>query len=429
MKRLVRSGFHISRVPENLESISQIDRDAEQDPHAVGMTHQDIAAIWSAVEAIYRTGTHPGIQLSLRRRGTLVMQRALGHARGNGPEDPPGREKRLMTTDTPVCYFSASKAITAFLVHLLAEQGRINLLDPVSYYLPEFGRQGKQNITIHQILSHRGGIPGIPRDTPLDTLWDEDRIWDLLCQAKPIEVDGAKVAYHAITGGYVMGRLLEKVTGESIQSFLDSHIRRPLGMRWFTYGIDPAQADALALNYATGPRPAFPLSWVIRRALGADIETVTGISNDPRFQEAVIPAANLAGTADEMGRFFQMMLNGGEWQGQRICQPLTVKRAVQQFGSMQIDRTMMIPMRFSAGFMLGSRPFGLWGPQSDQAFGHIGLINKWCWADPTRDISVTLLTTGIPMLAHHLPALARFVWTVSKHCRPVPEFERPLSVA
>lgn len=429
MKRLLRNRLHISRVPDDIEAVTRVDSAREVDPHRVGMTHQDIAAIWGAVRNLYRTGTHPGIQLSLRRRGQILIHRSLGHARGNGPGDAPGVEERLMTPDTPVCYFSASKAVTALLVHMLAEQGHINLLDPVSYYLPEFGQQGKQTITIHQILSHRGGIPGIPRDTPLDTLWDEDEIWRLLCQAKPIEVDGGTVAYHAITGGYVMGRLLEKVTGESIQAYLDTHIRRPLGMKWFTYGVNEPQIESLALNYATGPRPGFPLSWVVRRALGADIETVADISNDPRFQEAVIPAANLAGTAEEMGRFFQMMLNGGEWEGRRICQPITIKRAVQQFGSMQIDRTMMVPMRFSAGFMLGSNPFGLWGPHSAEAFGHIGLINKWCWADPARDISVSLMTTGIPILAHHLPALAKFVWTVARHCGPLPEYERPLSAA
>lgn len=419
MSRLIRKHFHIAPIPRDLDQVTQIDTRSECDPYSLGMTHHDVDAIWSSVEALYRTGTHPGIQLSLRRGGKPVMHRALGYARGRGPGDPAETAPVPMSLDTPVCYFSASKAVTALLIHILAEQGLVNLLDPVSYYLPEFAQEGKGTITIHQILSHRGGIPGIPSDTPLDILWNRDEIWRLLCQAKPIEVDGGTLAYHAITGGFVLRRVLEKVTGESIEHFLDTHIRQPLGMRWFTYGMPAGQRQAIATNYATGPRPTFPLSWVIKRVLGADIASVTEISNDPRFQDAVIPAANLAGTAEEMGRFFQMMLNGGEWQGRRICQPITIKRAVQQFGSMQIDRKMLIPMRFSAGFMLGGNPVGLWGPHTEGAFGHIGLINKWCWADPTRDISVTLMTTGIPMLAHHLPALARFVWTVSRHCRPV----------
>ena len=72
---------------------------------------------------------------------------------------------------------SPLQGITALLMHMLAEDGLINVMDPVAFYAPEFARKGKENITIHQILAHRGGIPGLPTDTPLDTLWDEDATW------------------------------------------------------------------------------------------------------------------------------------------------------------------------------------------------------------------------------------------------------------
>lgn len=174
-----------------------------------------------------------------------------------------------MTTETPICYFSASKAVTALLMHMLAEQGLVNLMDPVSYYCPEFAKNGKRTITVHQILSHRGGIPAIPRETPIDVLWERDEIWRLLCAAKPVEVDGAKVAYHAITGGFVLQRVLEKVTGDTIENYLDRYLRKPMGMKWFTYGIAPEKLHELATNYATGPTPMFPLSWIVSRAPAA----------------------------------------------------------------------------------------------------------------------------------------------------------------
>src|SRR5690606_2552941 len=101
----------------------------------------------------------------------------------------------------------------------------------------------------------------------IDTLWDNDEIWRLLCASRPVAVDGGKVSYHAITGGYVLQRVLEKVTGESIELFLDKHIRQPMGMRWFTYGIAPDRVNDLATNYATGPTPMFPVSWIVNRAL------------------------------------------------------------------------------------------------------------------------------------------------------------------
>ncbi len=423
MNRFARRALNSCAVPDDLSGVTDRDEQGEN-PEAAGVSQAAIDEIWRSTESLYRTGTHPGIQLSVRHRGVQVLHRALGHATGNGPDDSPETPKTPMTTETPVCYFSASKAVTALLIHMLVEQGLINLMDPVSYYCPEFGQRGKRTITIHQILSHRGGIPAIPRGTPIDVLWRQDEIWQLLCEAEPVEVDGSKVAYHAITGGYVLQRVLEKVTGDTIDAFLDTHLRQPMGMRWFTYGITPGHVSDLARTYATGPAPRFPVSWIVNRALGSDIRTVAGVVNDPRFQAAVIPAGNLCGTAEEMGRFFQMMLNGGVWEGQRICDPMTIRRAIQQYGSLQIDRTMMIPMRFSAGLMLGGNPVGLWGQQSRYAFGHVGLINKFCWADSARDISVSLLNTGLPIVAHHLPALVRFVYTVCRQFPLIPEAER-----
>ena len=428
MNRIARRALHTCQVPKDLSAITYRDASGEN-PEAVGVDSQLVEDIWASAERLYRTGVHPGLQLSVRHRGEQILHRAIGHASGNGPHDPASAARVPMTTDTPICYFSASKAVTALLMHMLSEQGLVNLMDPVSYYCPEFAANGKRTITVHQILSHRGGIPAIPRETPIDALWDRDEIWKILCAAKPVEVDGSKVAYHAITGGFVLQRVLEKVTGDTIENFLDRHLRQPMGMRWFTYGIAADKVNDLATNYATGPTPRFPVSWIVSRALGGDIQTIEQAVNDPRFQEAVIPAGNLCGTAEEMGRFFQMMLNGGVWNGKRICSEMTIRRSIQQFGSLQIDRTMMIPMRFSAGMMLGGNPFGLWGQQSRYAFGHIGLINKLCWADAGRDISVSLLNTGIPIVGHHLPALAKFVYTVCDRFPLIPEGQRPLIAA
>ena len=428
MNRIARRALRTSMIPSDLSSVTYRDAAGEK-PELAGVSQQVVDDVWTSVERLYRTGVYPGLQLSVRHRGVQVIHRALGHASGNGPQDSPEAPKVAMTTDTPICYFSASKAVTALLMHMLVEQGLLNLMDPVSYYCPEFAQNGKRTITVHQILSHRGGIPAIPRETPVDVLWNRDEIWRLLCEAKPVEVNGAKVAYHAVTGGFVLQRVLERVTGDTIEAYIDRYLRRPMKMRWFTYGIGPDHVGELATNYATGPTPRFPVSWIVRRALGGDINTVATVVNDPRFQEAVIPAGNLCGTAEEMGRFFQMMLNGGLWEGKRICSELTVRRAIQQFGSLQIDRTMMIPMRFSAGMMLGGNPLGLWGQNSRHAFGHIGLINKLCWADSARDISVSLLNTGIPIVGHHLPALARFVYTVCDRFPLIPESQRPLVAA
>ena len=143
-------------------------------------------------------------------------------------------------------------------------------------------------------------------------------------------------------------------------------------------GIALRHVADLAPTYASGPRPGPLLRAFLKRALGVpNVETLEAVCNDPRYQEAIIPAGNLVGTADETCRFFQMMLNGGKWGRRRICQPATIARAVQEFGTRTVDQTLGIPMRYSAGLMLGDAPFGVWGPDTPQAFGHLGLVNKF----------------------------------------------------
>lgn len=413
MKRLRKRLFHLSDIPADVDSVITIDERSEVDPGQVGMSQDDVDEIWGNIVRLYKTGVHPGITVSIRRRGKILMSRGIGHALGNGPEDDATADKVLMTPATPVCLYSTSKGITALLMHMLVEDGLVNVMDPVSFYAPEFAANGKENITIHQILAHRGGIPGLPSDVPLETLWDEDKTWDLLCEAEPIITDGSKLAYHAITGGFVLERVVRQVTGDNINAYIDKKIRQPMGMKYFTYGIEPEHQDKMAPTYATGPRPGLLLRAFLKRALGTpDIKTLESLCNDPRFQEAIIPAGNLVGTADEVSAFFQMMLNGGKWGRRRICAPSTVARAVQEFGNRSVDQTLLIPLRYSAGLMLGDEPFGIWGPDSRRAFGHLGLVNKFAWGDPERELSVAILTTGLPLVSHHIPPLINVIRSI-----------------
>lgn len=405
-----------SVIPASMASVTTAEIAQEVDPSKVGMTRENVQSIWRAVEGVYGTGTHPALSVCVRRKGEIILHRAIGHAKGNGPSDPKTANKVLMRPETPMCYFSASKAVTALLMHMLNESKLINLHDPISFYAPEFAKAGKKNITIHQVLSHRSGVPGLPEGLPVDTLWDNDTIWRLLCDAEPASPRGDKLAYHALTGGYILERVVEIVTGEGVQELLDKRIRQPMGMKYFRYGIEDQYADRVAQNYATGLKPRFPVSYLIKRALGGSLDMVEGVTNDPRFLQAVIPAGNIMGTAEEMNRFFQMMLNGGTWKGKRIAKEITIRRAVQEVAAVQFDRTLMMPMRYSAGMMLGGNPFGLWGKNSSKSYGHIGLINKLAWVDPTREVTVSLMNSGIPFVANNIPSLVRFVNSISKNC-------------
>jgi CubicO group peptidase (beta-lactamase class C family) len=154
--------MRLSSIPRDLDAVTRIDTKKEVDPESVGMSQADVERIWDHVIKVYRTGVHPAITINVRHQGKIVMARSIGHARGNGPDDGPDTVRVLASPATPMCMFSASKAITALLMHMLAEEGLIDVMDPVTRYAPEFGRKGKGAITIQQVLAHRGGIPACP---------------------------------------------------------------------------------------------------------------------------------------------------------------------------------------------------------------------------------------------------------------------------
>ncbi len=407
-------------VPAELSALTDIDPAEVRDPEATGLADADVAAIWAAVEELFRSGMHPMVSLCLRRRGQVVLNRSLGYVSGAGvPGDSEDSgEPVVASLDTPVCLFSASKAVTAMLIHKLAEEGDIDLLAPVSYYIPAFAAKGKSNITVYQLLGHRAGVPGIPAGVPRETLFDHDEALGHICDAEPLDRDGRIPAYHAVTGGFVLAELVRVTRGVDIQQYLDEVVRGPMGMRYFRYGLPPEQRALAARHYATGLPSGPLLGRFFTKVLGASIDDAVAISNSDGFMAAPIASANVYATAEEASRFFQMMIDHGQWQGRQILSPLTVQRATHEIDGARLDKSLMVPMRYSPGMMLGGSPLGLYGADSHYAYGHLGFSNILCWGDPQRDISVALLTSGKPVLGSHIAALLRAVHAISSRCSP-----------
>lgn len=407
-KQWLHQKLRMVDVPDDISSVTDIDYAAEVDPVDVDLTPESVAAIWEAQQDLYRSGAYPLLSLCLRRRGEIVLHRSIGHS----------RDDQIASIDTPICLFSASKAVTAILIHLLAEQGKINLLDPVSHYIPAFAANGKGSTTILQLLNHRAGVPSVPEGVNINLLFDHDAALELICQAQPTDNQGSVQAYHAITTGFIFNELIKVTTGLNSQQFLDRYISKPMGMRYFRYGLTKRDQADVALNTSTGLDSAL-INKALANILGADPDTVVEMTNDPRFYRAIIPSVNLFSTAEEASRFFQMLLNNGKWQGKKILDPLTVHRATRPLGPMQLDRSLKLPMRYSAGFMLGGSPAGIYGLETPYAYGHLGYANIFCWADPERDIAVSLMNTGKLGLGAHLKALPLMLNAISAQCEPI----------
>lgn len=419
MPLLLSSRQRYVAVPRDLAQVTRIDRAAEVAASDAGMTAAGVARIWNAVEHLYRSGVHPAITLVLRRRGKIVIKRAIGALSGNAPgEDGPAV---ALPPDAPICLFSASKAITALLAHKLVEDGKLRLDDRVADHIPEFAAHGKGRVTVRQLLAHRAGIPALPIRNPDPALLQHwDALVHMLCLAPPDDPLFQKQAYHALTSGFIVGELVRRASGRELRDVLREWIAGPLRLRHMTYGL-PAEQRALApKNALTGPKPFWPVAGYVRRIIGVPFDRAVDASNEDGFLSSVVPAGNIYASADDVSRVFQMMLNGGELDGTRVLRRETVAEAVRPVGKIQLDAILRVPLRFSAGFMLGERPFGLFGPDCREAYGHLGFVSVLCWADPQREISVALLNTGKSVAPAGVLRLARVLGAISRAC-PVRE--------
>ncbi|CAA0102406.1 Uncharacterised protein [Halioglobus japonicus] len=390
------------RVPEDITGLTDI---------GVESAAPGIEAIWDRALDVYKSGVHPGLQCCIYHQGEVVLERAVGHARGVSPGQVPGADATPMHVDTPVNLFSAAKAVTSILMHKLEGDGVLDLDVPVATYLPGFERHGKGEITLSQILNHRAGIPVLPPEAlDLDVLDNIDAIREFVLDMKPTQEVGGAPAYHTISGGFIMDLVVREVTGKGVRDILIRDFKKPLGLKWFDYGVKPAQTKLVAQNAMTGFRMGPLMSKMFQRILGMPWDEVVQLSNDPRFLAGIIPSGNLITTARGIATLYQCMLDNGTYNGKAVLSPSTVAKLVHAPNThFEVDRMLGMPMRYSNGFMMGTSSFSLYGWNHPHAFGHVGMSNTFTWADPDRNLVVALLTTGKPILGPHLIALPKLI--------------------
>jgi CubicO group peptidase (beta-lactamase class C family) len=410
------------RIPSDLEEVTS--RGDEAPAADGGMDADAVERIWKSACDLYRSGVHPAVQVCVRRQGAVVLDRALGHARGNGPRDPEDEPKVAATPGTPFCIYSGAKAITAFVTHKLAERGLVALDDPVAKHIPEYGRHGKTEITIGQVLAHRSGVPNLPREAlALEHVDDDEFLLKVLCDAEPSHEPGQLLAYHAVSGGFILGEIARRATGKTIREVLAEEFLGPLGLRWTNYGVAPEDVGEVAVDYLTGPQTLPPLSTLLTRALGVPLDELIETANDPRFRTGIVPAANTITTANELSRLYEAMRCGGELDGVRVIAPETLRTALEQQSHLEIDMSLGFPTRFSYGLMLGARLLSLYGRDTQYAFGHLGFTNMLSWADPERALSCAILTNGKPILYPELHRFYGLCQRITSECPKVEGFQ------
>lgn len=306
---------------------------------------------------------------------TLVANRGgIIHLEAVGSADL--ENQRPMGSDTMFCIASMTKPVTATAVMILQDEGKLSIDDPVSKYVPEFSEvalpagKPKQAITLRHCLTHTAGLSGSQQN--------EGSLRETVekLARRPLDFEpGMKWQYSP--GLSVCGRVIEVVSGKPFDQFLAERIFRPLQMADTTFHPSPAQQQRLARLYQPGEGG---------KSLAPTSHWLTDVSPD----KSPNPSGGLFSTAGDMARFYQMILNGGELDGQRIVSAAAVREMTKiQTGELRTGFT--DGNAWGLGWGLVRQPQGVTAMLSPGTFGHGGAFGTQGWVDPQRQMIFVLM--------------------------------------
>lgn len=331
-------------------------------------------------------GLHHGSQLAVYVDGDLVVDFAGGTTGPDGTQTTP---------ETRHLIFSCTKPYAGVGLHQLIEEGDADYEDPVVDHWPTFAESGtpKAAITIKQVLSHTAGIPYGEFDDQAEKWGDWDAVVTAMEDIDPVFEPGTQPAYHTFNYGWLVGELVRRLSGQSVEEYVATNVFEPLGMEQSSIGLADDEDDDVATlsGFEMYDRCRDP-----GEGLGIPAAESAAAFNDEAVRRAVIPAANGISTAREMARFYACMANGGVFNGTRLLDAETVAHATRTHAETESDGTLSRPARYGLGFWTGGLANDMFGSMSrERMFGHAGLGSIFGWGDPELNVGFAYVTNGI----------------------------------
>lgn len=325
-------------------------------------SNPELAPVAARMREFVDQGELAGAVTLVAKNGKIVHLNAVGW------EDR--EKKKSMRPDSLFSIASMTKPITAVAALMLVEKGKLTLDEPVAKWLKEFDTERGRTITLRHLLTHTSGLVG-----------NQQNIGSLADTAK--EIAGRPIAFApskawAYSPGIsVAGRLVEVASGETLEEFLSKNIFTPLKMVDTTYHPTSEQLGRLAQLYK-----------------GKSLERADNWFLGPLENRSPNPSGGLYSTANDLFRFYQMLLNGGEIDGVRIL-------SKEMVGEMTRPQTGQLKAGFVPGSVWGlgvgivQEPTGVTSTLSAGSFGHGGLYGTQAWADPKKNAIYILLIQKI----------------------------------
>ena len=277
-----------------------------------------------------------------------------------------------MKTDDIFWIASMSKPITAVAVAMLVDDGKLSFDDPVQKYLPEFTQQTARAITLRDLLTHTSGLGELNERSPHLTLAETSR----QVAALPLRFEPRARWGYSTAGFDVLGRVVEVAGGMTFDQFLQKRLFDPLGMKDTSFWVRVGAKDRWARSYHGSRRKDSFAKPTVGYMYGTDVED---------RQRPPLGGAGLFSTAADVARFYQMILNQGQFNGRRILKPETV---VEMIRKQTGDLAARPGMPWGLGFSVVENPAAMEANAvlSPGSFGHGGAYSTQSWADPVKGL-------------------------------------------
>jgi CubicO group peptidase (beta-lactamase class C family) len=381
-------------------------------PTVFGSVHPDFQMVADALRAQLRAYAGGGA-VCVYHQGECVVDVWGGDA------DAKGRRWRQ---DTMSPSFSTTKGVAATALHVMADRGLVDYDDTVASHWPEFAQAGKEHITVRQVLAHQSGLYHIRQMIDrADRMLDWEHMIHAIERTPPIHEPGARTGYHGLTFGFLVGELIQRVSGRPFPDVVREVIADPLGLDGLYIGAPADQVGRAAQliwpkrGWLVPQSRAFALlphgrlggvsAESVQRVLDlvrvpVDIESILdalaprGIGSfdfgSTETLQASIPAANGLFTARSLAKMYAALADGGAIGGARILSEAAVRRATAVQPSPRGRSVIPFDMRWRLGYhgVLTSRGV------PKQAFGHFGFGGSGAFADPRRRLAVGLIVNS-----------------------------------
>jgi CubicO group peptidase (beta-lactamase class C family) len=353
-------------------------------PEDAGVDSQKLEALFARAARDIEQGLVPGAQVAVARNGKVAGMRSFGTAVQGGEEKP-------VTAETLFCIFSCTKAIVAAAVWTLFEDGLLKLDERAAEIIPEFGTNGKDVVTVEQVLLHTGGFPYAP--FPAEDWGDRGALLDAFTRWRLNWEPGSRYEYHATSAHWVLTEIIQRRTGKDYKTYTQDRITVPLGLDELFIGV-PGDADhRFAEIRWMGEMTPAPGGWG-----EVTPEAIHGF-NRRETRAAGVPGGGGVTSAAEMAMFYQALLKGGRSpSGVQVLKPETIEFALKVRNNLP-DPVFNVPANRGLSIIVAGgdgqafmRGFGR--VASPRAFGHGGAGGQIAFGDPATGISVGYCTNG-----------------------------------